>query len=146
MMTEAVYRPYRSVLFTSLTAYGGFDTEGRIGLAQVRFREVAERQFPSPFDYAGSVLLGIPAEAPEPVEAGFAAFVTDFIGRALAISEGHALVLFTSYALLQQVHRVVAPECSGRGIAVLRQGEDDRARAGQFQGPACCWPPTPSGR
>ena len=138
MMTEAVYRPYRSVLFTSatLTVGGGFDYwKGRIGLAQVRFREAAERQFPSPFDYAGSVLLGIPAEAPEPVEAGFAAFVTDFIGRALAISEGHALVLFTSYALLQQVHRVVAPECGSRGIAVLRQGEDDRARLlSRFQG------------
>ena len=131
MMTEAVYRPYRSVLFTSatLTVGGGFEYwKSRIGLNQVRFRETAERQFPSPFDYAGSVLLGIPAEAPEPVEAGFASFVTSFIGQALAISQGHALVLFTSYALLQQVHRAVAPECSGRGIAVLRQGEDDRAR------------------
>jgi ATP-dependent DNA helicase DinG len=138
MMTEAVYKPYRSVLFTSatLTVGGGFDYwKGRIGLNQVRFRETAERQFPSPFDYAGSVLLGIPAEAPEPTEAGFAPFATSFIGQALAISQGHALVLFTSYALLEQVHRVVAPECSQRGIAVLRQGEDDRARLlARFQG------------
>jgi ATP-dependent DNA helicase DinG len=140
MMTEAVYRPYRSVLFTSatLTVGGGFDYwKSRIGLNQVRFRETAERQFPSPFDYAGNVLLGIPAEAPEPAEAGFASFATTFIGQALAISQGHALVLFTSYALLEQVHRVVAPECSGRGIAVLRQGEDDRARLlARFQGDA----------
>jgi ATP-dependent DNA helicase DinG len=131
MMTEAVYRPYRSVLFTSatLTVGGGFDYwKSRIGLSQVRFRETEERQFPSPFDYEDNVLLGIPAEAPEPKEAGFASFATDFIGRALAISQGHALVLFTSYALLEQVHRVVAPECNLRGIAVLRQGEDDRAR------------------
>ncbi len=131
MMTEAVYRPYRSVLFTSatLTVGGGFDYwKSRIGLNQVRFRETAERQFPSPFDYEDNVLLGIPAEAPEPKEAGFAAFATGFIGQALAISQGHALVLFTSYALLEQVHRVVAPECGLRGIAVLRQGEDDRAR------------------
>ncbi len=140
MMTEAVYRPYRSVLFTSatLTVGDGFDYwKGRIGLNQVRFRETVERQFPSPFDYAGSVLLGIPAEAPEPAEAGFAAFAAGFIGQALAISQGHALVLFTSYALLEQVHRVVAPDCAARGITVLRQGEDDRARLlSRFQGDA----------
>jgi ATP-dependent DNA helicase DinG len=131
MMSEAVYKPYRSVLFTSatLTVGGSFDFwKSRIGLAQVRFRETAERQFASPFDYEGSVLLGIPTEAPEPTEAGFAGFATNFIGEALAISQGHALVLFTAYSLLEKVQRIVAPECAARGIAVLRQGEDDRAR------------------
>jgi ATP-dependent DNA helicase DinG len=131
MMSEAVYRPYRSVLFTSatLTVGGSFDYwKGRVGLNQVRFRETAEQQFPSPFDYASSVLLGITADAPEPEQEGFAAFAPRFIGEALAISEGHALVLFTSYAMLQQVHRVVAPELAARGIAVLRQGEEDRGR------------------
>jgi ATP-dependent DNA helicase DinG len=140
MMTEAVYRPYRSVLFTSatLTVDGGFDYwKSRVGLNQVRFRETAERRFPSPFDYEHSVLLGIPSEAPEPGEEGFTSFAARFIGEALAISEGHALVLFTSYAMLQQVHRAVAPELSGRGIAVLRQGEDDRGRLlARFRGDA----------
>ena len=140
MMTEAVYRPYRSVLFTSatLTVDGSFDYwKSRVGLNQVRFRETAERQFPSPFDYEHNVLLGIPSEAPEPGDEGFAPFATRFIGEALAISEGHALVLFTSYAMLQQVHRVVAPELAGRGITVLRQGEDDRGRLlARFRGDA----------
>ena len=130
-MNEAVYKPYRSVLFTSatLTVGGSFDFwKSRVGLGQVRFRETAEDLFPSPFDYQSSVLLGIPAEAPEPEQEGFGAFATRFIAEALAISEGHALVLFTSYSMLQQVHRAVQPQLAERGIVLLRQGEDDRGR------------------
>jgi ATP-dependent DNA helicase DinG len=131
MMTAAVYRPYRSVLFTSatLTAGGSFDFwKSRVGLSQLRFREVSDGLFPSPFDYESNVLLGVPTEAPEPDQDAYLEFATRFIAQALDITAGHALVLFTSYSMLQQVHRTIQPELAVRGITILRQGEDDRSR------------------
>jgi ATP-dependent DNA helicase DinG len=131
MMAEAVYRPYRSVLFTSatLTVGGYFDYwKSRVGLAQLRFRESREATFPSPFDYESNVLLGVPTEAPEPDQEGYSRFVASYLREALAISEGRALVLFTSYALLQETYQAVSPELAAAGIPLMRQGEDDRGR------------------
>jgi ATP-dependent DNA helicase DinG len=131
MMAEAVYRPYRSVVFTSatLTVGGSFDYwRERVGLAQMRFRESRDAVFPSPFDYESNVLLGVPSEAPEPDQEGYRQFVHRFVGQALAISEGRALVLFTSYSLLQETYQAIGPQLASAGILLMRQGEDDRGR------------------
>jgi ATP-dependent DNA helicase DinG len=131
MMAEAVYRPYRSVLFTSatLTVGGDFDYwKSRVGLSQLRFRECREAAFPSPFDYESNVLLGVPTEAPEPEQEGYRGFVARYLGQALAISGGRALVLFTSYALLQETFQAIGPELAQAGIPLMRQGDEDRGR------------------
>ncbi|MBN1835654.1 MAG: helicase c2 [Spirochaetales bacterium] len=131
MMRRAVYEPYATVVFTSatLTVGGGFDYwKGRVGLSKLAPGEPAEGVFPSPFDYARGVFLGIPAEAPEPDQEGYRGFLAEFLRRALAISEGRALVLFTSYELLEETYAAIAPELGRLGIPLLRQGEDERSR------------------
>ena len=47
---------------------------------------------------------------------------------ALRASRGRALVLFTSYALLERCYRRLQAALAQDGIAVLRQGEEDRHR------------------
>ena len=131
MMHQAVYDPYPTVVFTSatLTVGGSFAYwKNRVGMDRVRGRDQAEAEFASPFDYPARVFLGIPAEAPEPDQEGYSAFLGDFLRRSLAISEGRALVLFTSYAQLEDTYGAVAPELTRLGIPVLRQGEDERSR------------------
>jgi ATP-dependent DNA helicase DinG len=56
------------------------------------------------------------------------AYVAGFLRRALGISGGRALVLFTSYALLEETFQAVVPELTRQGIPVLKQGEDERSR------------------
>ena len=46
----------------------------------------------------------------------------------LELSEGSALILFTSYRMLSEVYAGVKPRLQERGITAFRQGEDDRAR------------------
>jgi ATP-dependent DNA helicase DinG len=130
-MREAVYEPLPTVVFTSATlavadsfAYWA----GRIGLDARAGREVSTGVFPSPFDYRSNVLVGVPTDAPPPDAPGYRGFLARFLGEALAASRGGALVLFTSRALLREMHEAVAPGLAGLGIRVLRQGEDDRAR------------------
>jgi len=119
------------VVFTSatLTVSGSFSFwAGRIGLDKPGAREPLLRTFPSPFNYRENVLLGAPTDAPPPDSPSYKSFLSGFISRALQSSRGAGLVLFTSYALLRETHAAVAPTLAQRGIRILRQGDDDRAR------------------
>ncbi len=131
VMKQAVYEPYETVVFTSATLTVGrrFDYwKNRLGLASPAVRSSAEAVFPSPFDYRKRVFLGIPKEAPEPEEEDFPSFLTEFIREALLVSEGRALVLFTSYSLLDFAFSGIQPELAETGLLVMRQGDDERHR------------------
>jgi ATP-dependent DNA helicase DinG len=131
LMQLSIYEPMRTVVLTSatLTVAGSFTYwAGRIGLERSAGREPVFKTFPSPFDYGENVLLGVPTDAPQPDSAGYRDFLTRFIGQTLLASRGAGLVLFTSYALLRETYASVQPVLSARGIRILKQGDDDRAR------------------
>jgi ATP-dependent DNA helicase DinG len=130
-MKEAVYEPYKTVVFTSatLTVSGRFDYwKKRLGLSGLSHRSSSEAVFASPFDYRRRVFLGIPKEAPDPDDTAFSNFLTEFIRDALLVSEGRSLVLFTSYALLDSVYSGIEPALSSAGLPLLRQGQEERNR------------------
>ncbi len=130
MMREAVYEPLKTVVCTSATLSVGktFDFwKARTGFDRID-RVVLEDRFESPFDYATRVLLGVPTDAPDPGSSDYIPFVGDFTKRLLLLTEGRGLVLFTSYAMLMSVYDDVAPALSDAGIAVYRQGSEDRNR------------------
>ncbi len=130
MMQEAVYEPLRTVVFTSatLSVEKTFDFwKSRTGLDRTD-RNILEDRFESPFDYAGRVMLAVPTDAPDPGSAEYTPFVSGFVQDLLLLTEGKGLVLFTSYSMLMSVYDAVAPALTDAGIAVLRQGSDDRNR------------------
>ena len=131
LMREAVFEPFKTLVFTSatLTVNKRFDYwKQRVGLLSYTQRELVEGQFSSPFNYRERVLLGIPVDAPQPNQEDYAAFVSRMLQEVLLISEGRALVLFTSYALLQETALAVAGALAGAGITLLRQGQEDRSK------------------
>ncbi len=131
LMREAVFQPIRTTIFTSatLTVSGNFSFwAGRIGLDNPGDREPLFQTFASPFNYRENVLLGVPTDAPPPNSALYKPFLSGFIARALTSSRGAGLVLFTSYSLLRETFAEVQPVLSARGIRILRQGDDERAR------------------
>jgi ATP-dependent DNA helicase DinG len=131
VMRQAVYEPYETVVFTSatLTVDRRFDYwRNRLGLTSPAGRSCAEAVFESPFDYENRVFLGIPKEAPGPEERDFPSFLTEFIREALLVSEGRALVLFTSYSLLDFAFSTIQPELAEVGLLVMRQGDEERNR------------------
>jgi ATP-dependent DNA helicase DinG len=131
LMREAVFEPIKTAVFTSatLTVSGNFGYwAGRIGLDHPGEREPLLQTFPSPFNYRENVLLGVPTDAPPPDSPKYKPFLCAFISRALTASRGAGLVLFTSYSLLRETYAEVQPQLSARGIRILRQGDDERAR------------------
>ncbi len=61
-------------------------------------------------------------------EKGYDDFAASFVRDAVMLSEGGALVLFTSYKMLSEVYESVSAELSNAGITVLRQGSEDRLK------------------
>ncbi len=131
VMQEAVYEPYKTVVFASATLSVNESFafwERRIGLDAVEEERRDEHIFPSPFDFAGRVLLGVPDDAPLPDSPQYQGFLSEFVRRALTLSEGRALVLFTSYEMLTATYEAVRPALTELGITAFRQGEDERSR------------------
>jgi len=131
LMKEALLEPFESVIFTSATLSIGQSFrywESRVGIEDTGGRQRYAEIFPSPFDYKNRVLLGIPSDAPSPEHPEFELYLARFCLKSLYISEGRALVLFTSYRLLREVHQRLAPYLEERGIPVYKQGQDDRSR------------------
>lgn len=91
-------------------------------------RAMLRAQLPSPFDYANRVVLAVPRDAPEPTGGDYQDYLNRFVARALEISGGHALVLFTSYAMLQKTWDAVKPRLDELGVTALRQGQAERGK------------------
>ena len=131
LLRAALFERYPSVVLTSatLTVAGEFGFWcGRVGLDGKLGRAVFTEQYPSPFAYREQVLLGIPFDAPEPTSADHQAWLGRYLVPALRASRGRALVLFTSYAMLERCYAPVQGALAQDGIVVLRQGEEDRHR------------------
>ncbi len=131
MMRESVFTPYETVVCTSATLSVNRDFRfwsARVGLNGFEDREVGASIFKSPFPYKERVLLGLPEDAPEPNTEAYQEFVQDFSIRLIELSEGRALVLFTSYKMLTETFDVLKPRLDELGITALKQGDDDRTR------------------
>ncbi len=107
MLRELLFDRLTTVVLTSATlaASGDFEfVEGRLGLSG-EDSPVTERQiFPSPFDYPGQCLFGVPTDLPEPREdeVGHGAAVVQIVSDLAFASDGGMFVLFTSHASLRR--------------------------------------------
>lgn len=129
-MRDAVYEPFESIVFTSAT----LSVQGKFGfwMSRIGLYDKEERLetgiFPSPFRYREQVLLALPDDPPEPSSPEYQNYVSSFVRQAVLSSGGGALVLFTSYGMLNKTWDAVADEIKAAGYPMLRQGQDDRAK------------------
>jgi len=131
LMQEAVFEPHRTIVSTSatLTVRKTFDFWlARVGLNGAFRDRLETAMLESPFEYRKRVLLAVPVDAPEPNIDGYQQYVTDFVRAAIELSEGGALVLFTSYRMLQITYEETRDFLEERGISVLKQGSEDRSK------------------
>jgi len=119
------------VILTSatLSIRGSFQFwASRIGWNFVEDERRKSGVFPSPFDYANRVLVGIPVDFPLPDDARYSETLEAYLIQLLLVSGGRALVLFTSYESLRQAYAKVQPAMASKGISVYRQGDEERSR------------------
>jgi ATP-dependent DNA helicase DinG len=130
-LNKALYQRFRSLVMTSatLSVAGSFKYfHSRIGLDRVEPSRLVELALESPFDYPNQALLALPTDLPAPGAPGFNEAVRDAVEKAVLCSQGRSFVLFTSYALLSQVHDELSPILEARKLRCLRQGQENRHR------------------
>ena len=131
LLRERLFEKLQTVVLTSatLTTEKSFDyVKGRLGLDQMQPGRTLESILPSSFDYTRQVILGIPQDIPSPDHRQFAAELGRLVLESIQISQGRALVLFTSYSMLRRIHQELAPALESAGIRALMQGEGPRHR------------------
>ena len=114
----------RALVFTSatLSAGGHFaHIRGRLGLGPDTTDEL---RVDSPFDYRKQCLLYLPRDIPDPRNGSEAVSRHARIAELLHITDGHALVLFTSYRAMQECHRALRAQAE---FPLWIQGQAPRA-------------------
>jgi ATP-dependent DNA helicase DinG len=91
-----------------------------------RARPLESLVLDTPFDFASQAFFGVATDLGDPRGGGFDDKLEDFILRAVSISQGRALVLFTSAGQMRRLHERCAPVARRMGFACHVQGQEAR--------------------
>jgi len=128
-LKACLYDNYNTIILTSATLainknFTFFKDD--IGLHQTPEGRLSELILDSPFDFKRQVIIGVPTDISEPNESGYTSALEENILKTVEISEGRALILFTSYSLLDNLYKKLEPQITRLGYTCLKQGMDNR--------------------
>ena len=109
-------------IFTSATLAIGDDFSafcGYLGLEQCE-----QKRWDSPYDFSTNTLLYLPTDMPDPRQREYADRLTEVILETINASRGRAFCLFTSYAMMNKVHKTIRSVCKW---PLLLQGDSPRS-------------------
>ena len=123
-LRESLYGPKDSVVLSSATLRVGNDFKymtRRLG-CQERFQALVAE---SPFDYFRQSLVVAPDCLPDPSAnpSGYAEALASIMGSLFKVTRGRALVLFTSYEMMNAVASRARESLEAEGIELFVQGE-----------------------
>ena len=122
ILRERLFERFDTVVLTSATVAvaGRFDyLKQRLGVLPAK-----EVVLPAEFDFAEQALLYLPRSMPDVRHPSFSAAAADEIARLLAITEGRAFCLFTSYAQMRDIFERVSAKA---GFPLQLQGTAPRS-------------------
>ena len=131
VLADALFRKLDSVICTSATMDLHDDFAywcSGVGLP-VQGKPFLHKVYDSPFDYRNRLMLLTPFDTPtftRENEEEYAAFTCETVYDAVSSSGGGALVLFTSFRLMDYVYERLKPRFAVMGLNTLRQGDADR--------------------
>ncbi len=132
LLEKTVFKKIPAIICTSATlAIGGsFHYWMQRSGIDPKKQAVTARIYRSPFPFSSNALLAIDKESPSPQKSpqAFKDYVITAIPRLVLASRGRALVLFTSYDLLNAAYAAAEPLLTQAGLPCLRQGMDSRSR------------------
>lgn len=129
-MADTVYKNLSTVAMTSATLTVGRSFDfffQRLGIDQIEGRPVESKQLESPFDFQEQAILCLPSDVPPPDANDFLDQCVDHCQRIIAITGGHAFVLFTSFFALDYVHGKMKARLAADGVTALKQGDANRS-------------------
>jgi len=131
LLHEKVFDHFATIILSSATLTTNHHFEyikSRLGLHRLPTGKLTEVVLPSSFNYSDQVILGIPMDVPSPDHSDFGKELGKLVRQSIEISEGRALILFTSYSLLHRIFRELQAPLETAGFQVLMQGQAPRHR------------------
>ncbi|HOZ45341.1 MAG TPA: helicase C-terminal domain-containing protein [Candidatus Hydrogenedentes bacterium] len=130
-LAEWVYAKLSTVILTSATLtvrndFGYF--RSRTGLDRLPEGRIETLVLETPFDFQKQAILCVPKDLPAPDAPEFLDACVEAVRRVLAITKGHAFVLFTSFYAMDFTHERLESELRDVGIAALKQGTASRTQ------------------
>ncbi len=128
-LAESLFSPMRATVLTSATLATDGDFEflsRRLGLDALPQEDIHQLLLDSPFDFAQRTCLAVPTDGPEPGQPEYQAWLSTAVARAMAVSQGRSLVLFTSWASMRRTHENCLRAAEDLGIELLCQGQAPR--------------------
>ena len=130
-LSEWVYGNLDTVVMTSatLSVQRSFDyLFERIGLNHVSPDRIETAILDTPFNYQEQAMLCVAHDIANPDDKTFLEETVECIKAILAITRGHALLLFTSFYALDFTFRRLEPVLDKMGIVALKQGGATRTQ------------------
>ena len=126
LLDKNLFSQKECVVLTSAT----LSTEGHFEYIKERLgiRDVSELLLGSSFDYMNSAMVYIPEDIPEPGQPGYQQSVERVLIDLCRVTQGKALVLFTSYSALRASYGAIRGPLREKDILVLGQGIDGPPR------------------
>ncbi len=127
-LAQELYSKRRSIIFTSatMTVRGSCNfLKKRLGLDLLPAERLSELNVGTVFDYNNQCVVLVPSFLPEPDsrEQDYVTEVAELLSEVFRRTDGRALTLFTSYAMLRKTNRIIGELLAGTGVQVLAQGE-----------------------
>ena len=122
ILRDLLYATCKTQVFTSAT----LTTDGHFGFFKKRMglpKETAELKLEPVFDYMQQALLYVPDDLPPPNTPDFVEQLVPTLERLVTITDGRALLLFTSYRNMNRAFELLAPKLD---VTTLRQGDRSR--------------------
>jgi len=126
-LKKKLYKNLDTAVLTSATL--AIDKSFEFNKSQLGLDElnrVNELMVSSPFNFKEQSLLCIPTDVPELHSEDYLEKISLYLKELLFITSGNALILFTSYDLLNRVHTIIKEELINSHINVLIQGAEPR--------------------
>ena len=127
-LAQELYSKRRSIIFTSatMTVRGSCNfLKKRLGLDLLPAERLSELNVGTVFDYNNQCIILVPSFLPEPdsKDQDYVTEVAKLLSDVFRRTDGRALTLFTSYAMLRKTNRIISESLTGTGVQVLAQGE-----------------------
>lgn len=122
ILRDLLYATCKTQVFTSAT----LTTDGHFGFFKKRMglpKQTAELKLEPVFDYMQQALLYVPDDLPPPNTPDFVEQLVPTLERLVTITDGRALLLFTSYRNMNRAFELLAPKLD---VTTLRQGDRSR--------------------
>jgi ATP-dependent DNA helicase DinG len=122
---RCLFDKYESVVMTSATLSSG-PAEGKSGFeffaGRIGLDDYSAVKLGSPFDYQKQVIIYIERDMPDPNEPAFIEAATEVVKKYILQTMGRAFVLFTSYAMLEEISERIGDWLIKNDIELLQQG------------------------